>query len=125
MIPELRELGRTAEASASAGIMSVRLSWPLPRSVTIRVRGEVDLCTAPHLADVLSTTIHSPVDDVVIDLSEVTFLSVCGLNCLLGAERAADACRTSLRLDVGESYAVNRLFSLLRSTLPEAFTRGL
>jgi len=82
------------------------------------------MCTAGDLADILYSGIRSPVDDVVVDLSGVTFLGVAGLNCLLRAERAADERRTGLRIEPGESYPVNRVFSLLRSTLPETLTRA-
>lgn len=103
-------------------LMSVRISWPLPRSVAIRVSGEVDLCTAPRLERELRQRIRGPVDEVIIDLSQVTFLAVAGLGCLLRAKAAADKAGIRLYIDRGDSRAVNRVFTLLRHTLPEGFS---
>jgi anti-anti-sigma factor len=124
-MPETRDRGRTPTASIPTQQMSVELSWPRLRAVTIHVSGEVDLCTAPDLADILHREVRGPVDDVVVDLSGVTFLGVAGLNCLLRAGRAADERETGLRIAPGVSYAVSRVFALLRSTLPEVLTRVL
>lgn len=118
-MPGARDCERTLTASVPARHLSVHLSWPRPRTVTIHVRGEVDQCTAQHLADILANEIDGPADDVVVDLSGVTFFGVAGLNCLLRAARAADERETGLRIGPDVSAAVDRIVSVLRSTLPE------
>lgn len=58
----------------------------------VTVSGEIDICTAPALQAALSQ-----VDDsapVVVDLSDVTFMSAGGLGCLLDAQ--ADGARLLL-----------------------------
>jgi len=102
--------------------MTVRISWPLPRTVAIRVCGELDLCTAPRLEHELCHRIHGPVDAVLIDLSEVSFLAVAGLDCLLRAQNLAEERGIPLYIDRGDSRAVNRVFSLLHDTLPAGFS---
>ena len=118
---EATNLGRTLTAATPA----LRVSWPHPRSVTIHVCGEVDLCTAPDLTEILGREIRGPAADILVDLSSVTFFGVAGLDCLLNAGRAADKFETGLRIEPGESYAVSRVFSLFRSAFPEVLARLL
>lgn len=102
--------------------MTMRVSWPLPRTVAIRVYGELDLCTAPTLEQELRQQIKGPVDAVLVDLSGVSFLAVAGLDCLLRAQNLAEERGIPLYIDRGDSRAVNRIFSLLRDTLPAGFS---
>ncbi len=117
MVPHQRWVGRIWADE----LMTVRVSRPLPRSVEIGVAGEVDLCTAPRLEDELRRTIGGEVDEVVVDLSRVSFLAVAGIGCLLRAMDAAEERGIGLHIESGDSRAVNRVFSLLSDTLPAAF----
>jgi anti-sigma B factor antagonist len=116
MVPEPRpaDHDRTATGRIDAGgHLSLRVTRPTPRTVLVRVAGEVDLCTARRLDEVLRSRIRGPVGEVVVDLSGVTFFSVAGLNSLLRAQLLADAAGARLTVDPGRSRAVQRLFTLL------------
>jgi anti-sigma B factor antagonist len=51
----------------------------------VAVSGEVDLATAPALAERLEESIRESREAFVIDLSETTFVDSSGLHCLLRA----------------------------------------
>lgn len=68
--------------------------------LVVHVGGEVDLVTAPRLADELTRTEQQdePLKWVVVDLTDVTFLASAGLQVLLEHERR---CReTNIHLSV-------------------------
>ncbi|WP_329047923.1 STAS domain-containing protein [Amycolatopsis sp. NBC_01488] len=116
MVPEPRSADHeltTTDWMNAGGRLSLRVSRPTPRTVLVRVTGEVDLSTARRLDEVLHSRIRGPVGEVVIDLAGVTFFSVAGLNSLLRAQLLADAAGALLTVDPGGSRAVQRLFTLL------------
>jgi anti-sigma B factor antagonist len=115
MVPEPRSADHefTPGWIDAGGHLSLHVSRPTPRTVLVRVTGEVDLSTARGLDEVLSSRIRGPVGEVVVDLSGVTFFSVAGLNSLLRAQLLADATGARLTVDPGRSRAVKRLFTLL------------
>jgi stage II sporulation protein AA (anti-sigma F factor antagonist) len=47
--------------------------------------GEIDLCTAPVLRDVLADADHRQVANVLVDLSRVSFLALIGVQVLRAA----------------------------------------
>jgi anti-anti-sigma factor len=53
----------------------------------IRVRGEVDMTSAPELTDALWAASHDGTGTVVVDLCETTLHHVSGLHLLLSAHR--------------------------------------
>ncbi|GAB3164432.1 STAS domain-containing protein [Amycolatopsis stemonae] len=116
MVPEPRsadhELLSTGWLDAG-GHLSLRVLHPAPGTVLVRVAGEVDLCTARRLDEVLQSRIRGDLVEVVIDLCGVTFFSVAGLNSLLRAQLLADTAGARLAVDPGRSRAVRRLFALL------------
>ncbi|MDQ2750686.1 MAG: STAS domain-containing protein [Actinomycetota bacterium] len=60
----------------------------------LEVRGEVDVYSAPALADGLTTLLDSGTKAVIVDLTEVGFLDSTGLGVLVAARsNAADAGR--------------------------------
>jgi anti-anti-sigma factor len=69
-------------------------------AVVLRTTGEIDMSTAPVLADELETALVSATAPapVVADLSEVTFLSSAGLAVLLDARERCAHEGTPLRL---------------------------
>jgi anti-sigma B factor antagonist len=56
--------------------------------VRVRVIGEVDLCTAPLLEQALARELDAAVD-LLLDLSEVSFIDSSGLHAIVSAARTA------------------------------------
>jgi anti-sigma B factor antagonist len=62
------------------------------------VQGEVDMATAPQLADAVAKAIIDTPGDLVIDLAGTTFLDSAGLKVIASARRHLPAtCRVILR----------------------------
>lgn len=86
------------------------VSRPRPDVVLLAVDGELDTLTAPRLDADLAHVLHTAQTDgatVVVDLSEVTFLSSSGLAVLVDGARRAGAVARRLHL-VTASRAVTR-----------------
>ena len=56
-------------------------------AATVSVRGELDASTAPDLADLCCSVHADGARDLVIDLTETSFLDSSGLRALIGAHR--------------------------------------
>jgi anti-sigma B factor antagonist len=115
MVPEPRPAGHeltTAWVDVHSHLM-IHVLRPRPRTVLVRVAGEIDLDTARKLDEVLRSGVDGDVDEVVVDLAAVTFFSVAGLNSLLRARLLADTAGAHLTIDGQHSHAVRRLFGLL------------
>ncbi|GAB2671148.1 hypothetical protein GCM10027271_34480 [Saccharopolyspora gloriosae] len=101
---------------------SLRLSVqrPDPGVVVVRVGGEIDLSSAPRLAELVRQRLTAAtLRAVVLDLSEVTFFGSAGLELLLHAQRRAEGRRTPLYVVFGTG-AVHRLIRL--TGLTDRFT---
>ncbi len=79
-----------------------------PSTVRVRVRGEVDLYTAPLLSAALAQSMVGDATTIVVDLGEVTFMASSGLRVLLDGLERAQRHRCELRL-AGQTAAVRRL----------------
>lgn len=55
--------------------------------VVVMVSGEIDLASAPSLSGAISAVIDQMRSDLVIDLTDVTFLDAAGLSVLVSARR--------------------------------------
>ena len=86
-------------------------------AVVLTVGGEVDLHTAPQLVDTVVAALHPPgggtpagtrVESVVVDLTEVAFLSSAGLGTLAALATRLGDDGIALRLVAGENKAVTR-----------------
>jgi len=76
---------------------------------TVTVTGDVDVTSAPVLADCLQSMLARPdLTAVDLDLSGVTFLNAAGLRVLVVAHRAARTTGTVLRVHAGRVRAVLR-----------------
>jgi anti-sigma B factor antagonist len=73
--------------------------------------GEIDLCTAPVLARALEDTAREGVPHVLVDLSQVTFLALIGVQTLLAASDEARSAGRRLVV-VASSSRVQRVLSL-------------
>lgn len=69
-------------------------------AVVLRTTGEIDMSTAPMLADELEQALDAATapGPVVADLSDVTFLGSAGLAVLLDARDRCERAKTPLRL---------------------------
>ena len=76
----------------------------------VALQGEADLHTAPILRDGLEEAIESD-DNVVVDLSGVSFVDSMMLSVLLGASRRAHQRGTEVRIVVDDPH-VRRIFEL-------------
>lgn len=78
----------------------------------LRVRGEVDIYTAPRLKEAVVAALEGDVTSLAFDLSEVEFLDSTGLQVLMSAKkRTAERGGDVYLLGVGGQ--VRRVFSLL------------
>ncbi|WP_030398348.1 STAS domain-containing protein [Kitasatospora purpeofusca] len=81
-----------------------------PAPLVVRVGGEIDLAAAPRLRRRLTTVLEAR-REVVLDLSEVTFMDCSGLGVLVRARNQAD--RSGKRLVLrGVGRPVARLLKL-------------
>jgi len=89
--------------------IEVRLRTPAGRC-TVSVGGEVDCRSAPELRAALLAVLgrSDGFRDVLVDLSDVTYLGAAGLRALTVARQAADDAGRVLRLRCGTARAVNR-----------------
>ncbi|WP_103349163.1 STAS domain-containing protein [Amycolatopsis sp. CA-128772] len=123
MVPQPRPAGQLLSAAGwlhAGDQMSLRVHEPEPGTVVAEVTGEIDLGTARRLDEVLQARVPGRLDELVIDLSGVTFFSVAGLNSLLRARLLADAAGAHLTVEAGRSRAVRRLFTLIPTDLDSA-----
>lgn len=121
MVPEPRSADHqltTTWLNADGG-MTLRVLRHPEHTIRVRVSGEVDLNTARKLDRVLQSRVDERLEEIVIDLSGVTFFSVAGLNSLLRAQLLADAAGAHLSVTPGRSRAVHRLFALLPADFDE------
>ena len=88
---------QTRPPAARAGISSLSVPGDAQadlrlagEAVTVTVRGEVDLHTAPCLRETLAAAVQEQADLVLVHLDEVTFLDSTGLGVLVGAWKAQE-----------------------------------
>jgi anti-anti-sigma factor len=90
-----------------------------PQAATVAVGGEIDLGNVTELRSVLDVLVTATDGDIIIDLSEVSYLDSCGLHELLSAQSRVAA--LDRRFIVQQpSPIVLRLFELCDVT--ELFT---
>src|SRR5437764_649746 len=81
----------------------------------LRVRGEIDILTAPHLKEAIVAALTGDVPSLIIDLSEISFLDSTGLQVLVSAKRRTAERGGDVYL-LGVKDPVMRIFELLRLT---------
>jgi anti-sigma B factor antagonist len=72
------------------------------RFVVVKAAGEIDIAAAPGLAEKLDDVFDAQRPDVVVDLSEVTFLDSSGLAVLVAHFKSVLAAGGEMRLVVTE-----------------------
>jgi anti-anti-sigma factor len=83
------------------------------------VRGELDMASAPILVSRLHRLLDEPVEQLVLDLSELTFMDSNGLRTVLLAKELCDQHGCELLLVPGPPQ-IQRLFEItgMRGRLP-------
>jgi len=84
-------------------------SWP--GISVVDVAGDVDLHSAPELRDTLSTLVDSDTRQVMLDLSNVTFLDSMALGVILGTKKRLAATGRDLELVVANPE-IRRIFEI-------------
>jgi anti-sigma B factor antagonist len=79
----------------TSGDFDVRSETTHAGAAVVHVSGELDLASAPRLAEALTELVADP---VVIDLAECTFLDSAGMGVLLAYARALSDSGRSLRV---------------------------
>ncbi len=94
----------------------------------LRVRGELDVATAPELAEYVESELSSGPRSLVIDLTDTTFLDSSGARQLVRSARQAAAAGTSLQVVCPrDNKAVRLVIDLLelQRLVPVVETAGL
>ncbi|WP_410643934.1 STAS domain-containing protein [Amycolatopsis sp. lyj-346] len=99
-------------------LLSFRTSRPEPGVAVVAIRGEMDLATAPRMADELDTVHREAPRRLVLDMSGVAFLSSTGIGALLNLHRECQCGDTDLALI--PSSLVRRVLTVVG--LAEVFT---
>jgi anti-sigma B factor antagonist len=112
-------------ASEQLGEVELRIEeHPTPGATVLAVRGEADLHSAPRLRDAIATAIEDGAQELVLDLTETTFVDSMILGVLLGTMKRLRARGGQLRLVVA-SAEIRRIFEItqLDRVLPLYDTR--
>jgi anti-sigma B factor antagonist len=75
-----------AQNEYGATSFAVAQTW-VGRVVVVAVSGDVDMLTAPTLADALRSAARDNPEALIVDLSRVEFLASAGMNVLIAAHR--------------------------------------
>jgi len=86
----------------------VDVTWGAAEA-TIVISGELDLATCPQLAGSLDGVVDGPAGDVVVDLSEVTFLDSTALTVLVTFRERLESVGRRLVLDRPSAVVVRVL----------------
>jgi anti-anti-sigma factor len=79
----------------------------------VALSGELDLEQAPFLSRALEELRANGAGDVIVDLSELTFMDSSGISALVGAARSASADSGSL-IVVSPTPTVKRVFDIVK-----------
>lgn len=100
-----------APRSQADALLRLTLTRRGPATAVLAVAGELDLLTAPRLAELLTAPPATTVRTLVVDLSEVAFLGCAGIAVLTQAQCHAQATGRELRIVTG-SGRVDRILQL-------------
>jgi anti-sigma B factor antagonist len=92
-----KAVGANAQA---ADFLDTEISWPVPGTVLLTVRGEVDTLTAPLFTAAAEQLVRTAGDTLVMDLTGVRFLASSGLAVLISGAHRAEERGLRLRLVV-------------------------
>jgi anti-sigma B factor antagonist len=100
------------EPATELGEIELRVEeQPVAGATVLSVHGEADLHSAPQLRDAIGTAIEDGATELVLDLSETTFVDSMTLGVLLGAMKRVRARGGNLHLVV-PGADVRRIFEI-------------
>jgi anti-sigma B factor antagonist len=79
------------------------------RTLTLAGHGEIDIATLDTLAAELDNASREGIDDVIVDLNQVTYIDSSGLGLLVGAHRRLKSEGRSLVLRVADKEMIKLL----------------
>ena len=82
------------------------------RTAVVRVHGDLDVASAPHLRETLRDLVAHGKSQIVVDASGVEFVDSAGLEVLLGGCHRAESANGRLALVCGPSSRVRRLLQV-------------
>jgi anti-sigma B factor antagonist len=80
---------------------------------SVAVAGEADVFTAPELKEALLAAVAGGAKDVLVDLSEATFVDSTTLGLLIGTVRRVEPLGGTVAIAVGDP-SVSRIFEITR-----------
>lgn len=83
----------------------------MEQQITVRIAGEIDAYTAPKLRETVFPYTEKEKVNVVIDLSEVSYMDSTGLGVFVGLFKSLNANGGTLQL-IGLSERLRRLFDI-------------
>ena len=83
-----------------------------PEDVLVRIAGDLDVSSLPPIEEALAAAVAADVPAVVVDLTDVGFIGVSGINALVRAANGAHARARGFRV-VGASGHLQELCDLL------------
>lgn len=78
----------------------------------VTVRGDIDVCTAPHLKRVLIEAIDGGCKSIIVDLSHVEYLDSTGLGMLIGCLKRCKEQESCLAIRCEDNWQVWRKFTI-------------
>src|SRR5262245_55730628 len=103
---------RMREPAGELGEVQFRIEEEsAPGATVLSIHGEADLHSAPDLRDAIATAIEDGAQELVLDLSDTTFVDSMTLGVLLGAMKRVRARGGNLRLVV-PGADVRRIFEI-------------
>jgi anti-sigma B factor antagonist len=79
--------------------------------VAVCLRGEFDLASVPALRETIDRALACG-DNLIVDLSQVTFIDCSVIGALVDGKDAADGCDRTIVLQLGEAAMVERILEL-------------
>ncbi len=110
MVDHLADPANSAISAHRHGF-EVQESWS-DRLVVLSVSDEVDILSAPQLAEAICGALDKAPTGLIVDLTEVNFLASVGMSVLVAAQEAADAMSVPFGI-VAEGAATSRPIRLL------------
>jgi anti-sigma B factor antagonist len=105
------------DSTRSDGLQALTMTtnWPRPNVCLVRLRGELDIATAPLLADYLREHTAGAPAYLLLDLAAVKFLAAAGITLIVTALRSEQGIRGQVHLiGVTDNPSVRRVLDLTR-----------